>query len=167
MALCSTAPCPLWPCAAALQPPAALRRCACSARAAGVRSLALARVRATSAARRGLRAGGKATSAERPGAGRWQLGAQGGGRRGHGKLGQTATRRRHGVIGRREGHESDAGLQVWKMDFGPCVPMWAGSGGWEMGCSEFLAKREIATIVARLVVSFLFFLNYVHRVYYI
>jgi len=111
--------------------------------------------------------GAQATSAERPGAGRWQLGAQGGGRRGHGKLGQTATRRRHGVIGRREGHESDAGLQVWKMDFGPCVPMWAGSGGWEMGCSEFLAKREIATIVARLVVSFLFFLNYVHRVYYI
>ena len=141
-ALCSTAPLP--PARRCPSTPAALRGCACSAHA-----------------------GAPATSAERPGAGRWQLGAQGGGRRGHGKLGQTATRRRHGVIGRREGHESDAGLQVWKMDFGPCVPMWAGSGGWEMGCSEFLAKREIATIVARLVVSFLFFLNYVHRVYYI
>jgi len=30
-------------------------------------------------ARRGLRAGAQATSAERPGAGRWQLGAQGDG----------------------------------------------------------------------------------------
>ena len=31
---------------------------------------------------RGLRVGAQATSAERPGAGRWQLGAQGDGRRG-------------------------------------------------------------------------------------
>ena len=61
-------PCPLRPCAAVLA-----RR---ARQAAEVWPLRVLEPRA----RRGLRAGAQATSAERPGAGRWQLGAQGDGR---------------------------------------------------------------------------------------